>query len=339
MWGETPNPGGNPKSRWKPPNPGGLHPLQVHDRPGTHIWAPQMWGETPNPGRNPKSREKPQIQMETPQIQGDFTLCKCVIDQAHISGHPKSGEPPKSGSAPNSRGNPPNSMGNPKFHKDPPDLHRDPPPFLCPTPPSSNPREIKSVVSPPKSWPKPGFWELGEGGFWGSVEGGTCTPSFLPKFPLDLPKTQQEERPIRQILYLGELLETCHFQSFWQALDENMELLEGITGFEDSVRKFICHVVGITYQHIDRWLLAEMLGDLSAEGVDEQIRVDRAGAGADPDLQPGGEHQTQEHRGEDRLRQCVQHHGILSLSAPRSEPSTPTPQFQPPNPDPAQFNQ
>ncbi|NXB44343.1 EIF3K factor, partial [Leucopsar rothschildi] len=60
---------------------------------------------------------------------------------------------------------------------------------------------------------------------------------FYPKFSLDLPKTQQEERPIRQILYLGELLETCHFQSFWQALDENMELLEGITGFEDSVRK------------------------------------------------------------------------------------------------------
>lgn len=27
--------------------------------------------------------------------------------------------------------------------------------------------------------------------------------------------SQQEERPIRQILYLGELLETCHFQAFW----------------------------------------------------------------------------------------------------------------------------
>ncbi|NXC45735.1 EIF3K factor, partial [Penelope pileata] len=85
-----------------------------------------------------------------------------------------------------------------------------------------------------------------------------------PRAPRLLPLTppQQEERPIRQILYLGELLETCHFQSFWQALDENMELLDGIAGFEDSVRKFICHVVGITYQHIDRWLLAEMLGDL-----------------------------------------------------------------------------
>ncbi|XP_058715790.1 eukaryotic translation initiation factor 3 subunit K [Poecile atricapillus] len=31
----------------------------------------------------------------------------------------------------------------------------------------------------------------------------------------------------------------------------------------------ICHVVGITYQHIDRWLLAEMLGDLS----ESQLRV------------------------------------------------------------------
>lgn len=89
-----------------------------------------------------------------------------------------------------------------------------------------------------------------------------------------------------------------------QALDENMDLLEGITGFEDSVRKckslfepelpdqgkgvgdgsrvlpgvgsgplpsssltftVICHVVGITYQHIDRWLLAEMLGDLTGK--------------------------------------------------------------------------
>ncbi|NXY21214.1 EIF3K factor, partial [Atrichornis clamosus] len=119
----------------------------------------------------------------------DFTLCKCMIDQAHVSwGLEFQGEPP----------------GEPPF--------------------SSS-------------------------GFLGS--------------------SPQEERPIRQILYLGELLETCHFQSFWQALDENMELLEGITGFEDSVRKFICHVVGITYQHIDRWLLAEMLGDLS----ESQLRV------------------------------------------------------------------
>nr|XP_045010469.1 eukaryotic translation initiation factor 3 subunit K isoform X1 [Jaculus jaculus] len=107
----------------------------------------------------------------------------------------------------------------------------------------------------------------------------TVTAQILLKALTNLPHTDftlckcmidqahQEERPIRQILYLGDLLETCHFQAFWQALDENMDLLEGITGFEDSVRKFICHVVGITYQHIDRWLLAEMLGDLTGSLV------------------------------------------------------------------------
>ncbi|XP_017292899.1 eukaryotic translation initiation factor 3 subunit K isoform X1 [Kryptolebias marmoratus] len=80
---------------------------------------------------------------------------------------------------------------------------------------------------------------------------------------------QQEERPIRQILYLGNLLETCHFQSFWSSLEENRELIDGITGFEDSVRKFICHVVGITYQTIERRLLGEMLGD----PLDTQLKV------------------------------------------------------------------
>ncbi|KAF3847403.1 hypothetical protein F7725_020431, partial [Dissostichus mawsoni] len=52
-------------------------------------------------------------------------------------------------------------------------------------------------------------------------------------------QTHQEERPIRQILYLGNLLETCHFQSFWTSLEENRELIDGITGFEDSVRNHL----------------------------------------------------------------------------------------------------
>ncbi|XP_039320586.1 eukaryotic translation initiation factor 3 subunit K-like isoform X3 [Saimiri boliviensis] len=109
----------------------------------------------------------------------------------------------------------------------------------------------------------------------------TVTAQILLKALTNLPHTNfalckcmidqahQEERPIWQILYLGGLLKTCHFQTFWQALDENMDLLEGIIGFEDSVRKFICRVVGIAYQHIDHWLLAEMLGDVS----DSQLKV------------------------------------------------------------------
>ncbi|MCI4391086.1 hypothetical protein PGIGA_G00130260 [Pangasianodon gigas] len=62
------------------------------------------------------------------------------------------------------------------------------------------------------------------------------TDFTLCKCMIDQP--HQEERPIRQILYLGNLLETCHFQSFWASLEENRELIDGITGFEDSVRKY-----------------------------------------------------------------------------------------------------
>lgn len=48
--------------------------------------------------------------------------------------------------------------------------------------------------------------------------GGAQLQVPLPTFSLTPPWPQQEERPIRQILYLGELLETCHFQSFWVIL-------------------------------------------------------------------------------------------------------------------------
>lgn len=43
----------------------------------------------------------------------------------------------------------------------------------------------------------------------------------------------------------------------------------------------------------------------AAEGVDEQVRLDGERGGTDLHLQPGGEHQAQEHRGEDRLREWV----------------------------------
>ncbi|KAK2104736.1 hypothetical protein P7K49_018592, partial [Saguinus oedipus] len=92
----------------------------------------------------------------------------------------------------------------------------------------------------------------------------TVTAQILLKALTNLPHTEftlckcmidqapQEERPIRQILYLRDLLETCHFRP------SGKPWMKTWTSW-----KFICHVVGITYQHIDHWLLAEMLRDLS----------------------------------------------------------------------------
>ncbi|KAF5284597.1 hypothetical protein FQR65_LT02423 [Abscondita terminalis] len=73
---------------------------------------------------------------------------------------------------------------------------------------------------------------------------------------------QLQEEPINQIMYLGDILEQCDFQIFWKRVHSMPELTQRITGFLDSIRKFVCHVVGITYQRIDRVYLAELLGDV-----------------------------------------------------------------------------
>ncbi|XP_070577628.1 eukaryotic translation initiation factor 3 subunit K-like [Ptychodera flava] len=74
----------------------------------------------------------------------------------------------------------------------------------------------------------------------------------------------QQEDQITKILYLYDLLETCQFKKFWSEISHS-EIIVGVNGFKDSIRKYICHVMGITYQTIDQDLLAELLGDLSHE--------------------------------------------------------------------------
>lgn len=76
------------------------------------------------------------------------------------------------------------------------------------------------------------------------------------------------ESPISQIMYLGDILERCEFQHFWDRVLSMSELCERIVGFQDSIRKFVCHVVGITFQTIEKGLLAQLLG-----GVDGMIRL------------------------------------------------------------------
>lgn len=77
-----------------------------------------------------------------------------------------------------------------------------------------------------------------------------------------LNERQLSEEPINQIMYLGDILEQCDFQIFWKRVHSMPELTQRIAGFLDSIRKFVCHVVGITYQRVDRVHLAELLGDV-----------------------------------------------------------------------------
>lgn len=69
-----------------------------------------------------------------------------------------------------------------------------------------------------------------------------------------------EDPDIQNILDLANLLEECQFQMAWTQIRKMHDLCSRIIGFNDSIRKFVCHVVGITFQTIDKSLLVELLG-------------------------------------------------------------------------------
>jgi len=69
-----------------------------------------------------------------------------------------------------------------------------------------------------------------------------------------------EDANIKTILYLADLLEMCEFKTFWKETNNEGPLVNSIVGFEDSIRKFVCHVISITYQTIEEVVLQELLG-------------------------------------------------------------------------------
>lgn len=75
------------------------------------------------------------------------------------------------------------------------------------------------------------------------------------------------EESIAQIMYLGDILEQCDFQHFWDRMIPMSEICDRIVGFQDSIRKFVCHVVGITFQTIDKTLLAQLLGSIDGRHI------------------------------------------------------------------------
>jgi translation initiation factor 3 subunit K len=89
------------------------------------------------------------------------------------------------------------------------------------------------------------------------------TDFTLCKCLIDLARFQEEGDPLYRIMVLADMLETCQFQQFWEHLIDISDLTVSLVGFEDSIRKFICYVIGITYQVIKKNILRELLGNLS----------------------------------------------------------------------------
>jgi len=76
-----------------------------------------------------------------------------------------------------------------------------------------------------------------------------------------------EDPQITQILYLADLLEMCQFKVFWESIHAQADLIKTVAGFEDSIRRFVCHVISITYQTIEDKVVGELLGLVQEDAV------------------------------------------------------------------------
>merc|ERR1711915_713201 len=52
-----------------------------------------------------------------------------------------------------------------------------------------------------------------------------------------------EDPQITNILYLADLLEMCQFKVFWERIHDRSDMIASVSGFEDSIRRFVCHVI------------------------------------------------------------------------------------------------
>lgn len=76
---------------------------------------------------------------------------------------------------------------------------------------------------------------------------------------------QMEDPVISDIIDLADILEKCDFELFWSKILSTPDLVVNVSGFFDTVRKFVCNVVNITFQTISADYLRRLLGDVNGK--------------------------------------------------------------------------
>ncbi|CAJ0571330.1 unnamed protein product, partial [Mesorhabditis spiculigera] len=110
-------------------------------------------------------------------------------------------------------------------------------------------------------------------------------PDFaLAKSLLDANRINSAE--IKRVLDLGAVLESCNFGVFWKLMKgeyrpttepsepfrqpaEVAKLVKAIPGFDEAVRVFVCKAVSVTYQNIEKSILARLLGGVTEAQLKE----------------------------------------------------------------------
>lgn len=78
---------------------------------------------------------------------------------------------------------------------------------------------------------------------------------------------QMDNETVLEIIDFASVLESCNFAIFWDMITHKKKMVSHISGFFESIRKFICHVVGITFQSIERVYLARLLGGIDGKFI------------------------------------------------------------------------
>ncbi|KAJ9517695.1 hypothetical protein QJQ45_003983 [Haematococcus lacustris] len=88
----------------------------------------------------------------------------------------------------------------------------------------------------------------------------------------------QAEEVIPKIVALAAALETTRFTDFWALAANSKEVISLVPGFESAVRRYILHVLGLSFQRVSRRVLGEALQLQGAE-LDSLISSQVASAG------------------------------------------------------------
>ena len=91
-----------------------------------------------------------------------------------------------------------------------------------------------------------------------------------PETQRNTTQTSQDEL-VGWVFWMYELLDSCHFEKFWQEIDTVPERISKFKGFKESIRQYICYTIGITFQHVDSEYAMKLLG-LATEKMKKCIK-------------------------------------------------------------------
>ncbi|EDQ90703.1 uncharacterized protein MONBRDRAFT_15993 [Monosiga brevicollis MX1] len=82
----------------------------------------------------------------------------------------------------------------------------------------------------------------------------------------------QQQRPIQQLMYLHQLLESCRFAEFWVRCGRpaiTRPLFVTVVGFVETIREYAAYIIQSTYQHVSVDVVREMTNIKDAAALEE----------------------------------------------------------------------